>query len=431
MRPLQSTPGAAAIRDPRPWASLAAAAAVAAISIAGGSSDAAVAKTSARCGKIERGTKDGERLIGTRRDDLLRGRGGRDRLVGLGSADCLRGGSGGDEIKGGPGADGIASGSGRDRVNSRDGDRDVVHCGGGRDRVKADRLDTTRGCEVVLGVPDKPKPPKGSCALDPATLTAPGCRAVSSDTGATPDAAALWGQVECETASRHQLIPSGGDAHATALGAAQGNDSFRRLTVVDGDDWAGERCELGRNENRYGENGANGTFALYKEGQHRITFISLRAESSLPTGVPNWQTVLQMKQAQPADGGGEGPILELQLRSGRYYLESPTGTYWSAPATPGAWTRIALDVTYSQDPAVGAVTMYLDANGDGDVADPGEQGPTTHAATLKPEAQGTTADSLATGTSIPSHLRTGIYHDASINCQSGCSIDVDNVQVVG
>jgi hypothetical protein len=433
MRSAHPTSTAPAIRSARWWASVAGAGlAAAAIAIAGGPGEAAVAKTSARCGKVERGTRDGERLIGTRRDDLLRGRGGHDRLSGLGSADCLRGGSGADEIKGGPGGDGISAGSGSDRVNIRDGSRDVVHCGGGRDRVKVDRLDVLRGCEQVLGAPATKGPGGvGKCSFDPATLTAAGCRQISSDTAATPDAASLWGQVECETESRHELVSSGGDPHLTALGASQGNDAYRRLSVFDGDDWAGERCELGRNDNRHGEDGGKGTFALYKEGQHRITFASLRIESSLPADTSSWQTVLQMKQAQPASASGDGPVLELQLRNGRYYLDHPAGSYWSTPATSGVWQRVVLDIRYSQDPNLGSVRMYIDANGDGDVADPGEQGPQVRAATLKAETEGPIADNIAPGNSIPSHLRTGVYHDTSVNCATGCSIDVDNVQVVG
>jgi hypothetical protein len=389
---------------------------------------AAAPKSGAHCGKLERGTSAGERLVGTRGDDLLRARGGRDRLSGLGSADCLRGGGGADTIKGGPGEDGIDGGSGPDRINSRDGLRDIVHCGGGRDRIKADALDLTRGCEQVLGV-SQPAP-TGPCALDPATLAAPGCTVIKSDIGATGNGASLWGNVECATSTRAQLQGSGGDTHPTAAGTSQGNAAFWQLDVVDGDNFSGERCELGRNEWRYGSRGGNGTFALYEEGQRRITFASYRFPSSFPFTTSNWQTILQMKQAQPSNNGGGSPILEVQLRDGRLSLESDTGSYWSTPVTAGVWERIALDVNYSQDPSRGSVTMYVDANGDGDAADPGEASPTIHAATLKTEIAGSLTG-ISPGASIPSHLRVGLYHDPAIACPSACAVEVDNVQVVG
>jgi hypothetical protein len=43
-----------------------------------------------------------------------------------------------------------------------------------------------------------------------------------------------------------------------------------------------------------------------------------------------------------------------------------------------------------------------------------------------------TADGLAPGDAIPDHLRLGLYMNPSIACvaPSGCSVDVDNVQVV-
>ncbi|CAN5497150.1 hypothetical protein BH20ACT15_BH20ACT15_06190 [soil metagenome] len=39
--------------------------------------------------------------------------------------------------------------SGRDFVKSRDGKRDVVRCGKGKDRAVVDRRDKVKGCESV------------------------------------------------------------------------------------------------------------------------------------------------------------------------------------------------------------------------------------------------------------------------------------------
>ena len=50
----------------------------------------------------------------------------------------------------GRGRDRVSGGSGNDTINTRDGERDTVTCGPGRDRVRADRIDTVaRDCEIV------------------------------------------------------------------------------------------------------------------------------------------------------------------------------------------------------------------------------------------------------------------------------------------
>jgi len=81
-----------------------------------------------------------DRLTGGRFGDFLDGGAGNDRVVG---------GAGPDVIKGGRGRDLLSGGRGPDRINSRDSARDRVRCGAGRDRVKADRKDRLRGCEVI------------------------------------------------------------------------------------------------------------------------------------------------------------------------------------------------------------------------------------------------------------------------------------------
>ncbi|MDQ4047797.1 MAG: hypothetical protein M3131_00200 [Actinomycetota bacterium] len=84
--------------------------------------------------------------------DRVAGDQGNDRINGNSGADLLKGNSGHDRITGSTGTDRIAGGSGNDRVNSRDGRRDRVNCGRGRDRVSADRFDVVaRNCERVRG----------------------------------------------------------------------------------------------------------------------------------------------------------------------------------------------------------------------------------------------------------------------------------------
>lgn len=101
-------------------------------------------------------------------DDRILARGGRNRIEGNGGNDSIASGAGADAIfggpgddriaagpgndliVGGPGRDTIAAGRGNDTVEARDGFRDVVDCGPGRDRAEVDRLDVVRGCERVL-----------------------------------------------------------------------------------------------------------------------------------------------------------------------------------------------------------------------------------------------------------------------------------------
>jgi Ca2+-binding RTX toxin-like protein len=110
----------------------------------------------------------GGRMAGTRFDDVLLGRAGADLIAAgagadqvLGDAgndtidggpgdDWLEGDEGADRITGGPGADHVLAGPGNDTILVRDGTRDWVSCGSGRDTVVADRRDlVARDCEHI------------------------------------------------------------------------------------------------------------------------------------------------------------------------------------------------------------------------------------------------------------------------------------------
>jgi hypothetical protein len=314
--------------------------------------------------------------------------------------------------------------------------RNAADRGGGL-RLRKPKFVRGGRLKVELEAWDGPAP---ACVLDPSTMTAPGCPVVREDTAANPDPKPLWGSIDCADDSRHQWLTGGADPHPTATGAPQGEDAYRSLTVIDGDDVWGERCELGRNDHRYGDYGEGGTFAMYREGERRITFISYRLPPSFPLETTTWQPVLQMKQTQPSANGGGTPILAMRATAGRWALmnsDSPgpsadSHEIWSIPAQSGVWTRFAFDVYYSPDPAQGSIQVYVDLNGDGDATDPEEQSPMLHTSTLKYETEGgNPMDGIAPSQSIASHLRTGIYHDEQIPCPAGCAVEVDNVQVVG
>ena len=130
--------------------------------------------TDKRCGltiratdSSERGTTGGDRIFGTTNDDqlvaragddclsggpgddLLAGGDGDDRADGGPGADLVRGDSGDDRLIGGPGRDRLLGGPGADLISARDGKRDVVRCGPGRDRARVDTIDSIAGCERV------------------------------------------------------------------------------------------------------------------------------------------------------------------------------------------------------------------------------------------------------------------------------------------
>jgi hypothetical protein len=102
-------------------------------------------------GNVEtiRGFGGDDSLAGNSGDDCLFGGDGDDHLEGGFGRDTLDGGSGDDLIGGGQEASVIRAGSGDDRVSSSNGVADSVDCGGGTDRVVADRSDRLRGCETV------------------------------------------------------------------------------------------------------------------------------------------------------------------------------------------------------------------------------------------------------------------------------------------
>jgi Ca2+-binding RTX toxin-like protein len=102
------------------------------------------------CVTVKRASRRGGRLVGTAGGDRLVGRGASDSIRGLAGDDCLKGRQGADRLKGGLGADIVKGGPGSDRIGVRDGEVDRVTCGGGHDRVVADRVDLVLGgCESV------------------------------------------------------------------------------------------------------------------------------------------------------------------------------------------------------------------------------------------------------------------------------------------
>ncbi len=95
------------------------------------------------------GTAGANVLTGDGGANILRGRGGHDRLYGRGGNDTLYGDAGNDLLDGGAGLDRFFGGTGRDTIRARDGRRERIDCGPGRDTAIVDKGDVVRGCETV------------------------------------------------------------------------------------------------------------------------------------------------------------------------------------------------------------------------------------------------------------------------------------------
>jgi Ca2+-binding RTX toxin-like protein len=100
-----------------------------------------------------------------------------DRLQGTAAAETIKGGRGNDRLSGGGGKDLLVGGPGRDLVKARDGLRDRVDCGPGRDRALVDTFDRVRRCERVkrkfVRPPSAPGavPGPGEAPFDPSRET--------------------------------------------------------------------------------------------------------------------------------------------------------------------------------------------------------------------------------------------------------------------
>jgi Polysaccharide lyase len=254
-----------------------------------------------------------------------------------------------------------------------------------------------------------------------------------SDTAAEEDPIPFWGSIDCVDQSRVAWFEEGGDPAPAAGGSDQGDTAFRRMTVLDGDDFFGERCELGLNDHR------TSPVVFYNDGERLRTYLSVRLPENFPLFTKQWQGVMQMKQSQSADNADGTPALSLGAYGGRWRLFHSKPDYtkedqeiWSTPAQNGVWTRFVFDVTYSANAGDGAVSVEVDLNGDGDFDDSGESSPRFETNTLKTEDGTDPSDGFSAGETLQSHLRVGIYHNEVIPCPppNGCSVDIDNVQVV-
>jgi hypothetical protein len=120
------------------------------------------------------GSRIGDLIVAGPGDDVIRAGGGQNIVqaqwgddtisagpkidfidAGAGN-DLIRSGGGNDRVNPGPGRDVVHAGAGNDIVVANDGERDIIDCGRGEDRVLADRVDVLTSCEHVTYAPPDP-----------------------------------------------------------------------------------------------------------------------------------------------------------------------------------------------------------------------------------------------------------------------------------
>ena len=109
------------------------------------------------------GAGGGDDLYGGGGDDRVFGDGGNDKVQGASGSDIVDGGAGLDQIYGDIASCSVFCTFDPDTVFARDGERDVVDCGGGADSAQVDQLDLVAFCSSVDRDTVAP-PPGGSLA---------------------------------------------------------------------------------------------------------------------------------------------------------------------------------------------------------------------------------------------------------------------------
>ena len=95
-------------------------------------------------GDVVIGSDGIDRLVGGAGGDKLQGGAANDVLAGGADGDRLDGDAGSDELTGGGGSDTLNGFAGADTIYARDGVRDTINGGAGRDRAQVDRVDRMR-----------------------------------------------------------------------------------------------------------------------------------------------------------------------------------------------------------------------------------------------------------------------------------------------
>jgi Ca2+-binding RTX toxin-like protein len=90
-----------------------------------------------------------DRISGSAGNDALNGLSGNDSISGGAGNDRLSGSTGNDKLSGGSGVNRYSGGPGNDTISARNGRKETIDCGSGRDKATVDRLDRVKSCERV------------------------------------------------------------------------------------------------------------------------------------------------------------------------------------------------------------------------------------------------------------------------------------------
>ena len=252
--------------------------------------------------------------------------------------------------------------------------------------------------------PPRPPPPPPSTFLKP-----PAGTPVAWTDDLAVDPLPEWGGVVCARndnasdrfANNLSEVKPGRIQHFRTGGPDGG--AYRAFTAFDGDQMWGERCAAGENWQ------PTGPTVKYNEGEYHLTTGWVRIGPSINYTAGNWRQIIQTKQTQPYNEPGPSSMFELQLRSGVFLFQSRWIDLWSTPVTCRCWIPISWEGYYTQNASQGWWRIRV-----GSVTSPVFNG-----ATLLRETNGTT---------IPSHLQVGMYHDAALPTET---LDVGRFTIYG
>jgi hypothetical protein len=207
-----------------------------------------------------------------------------------------------------------------------------------------------------------------------------------------------WASWSCQNSSRFEQVTSP---------VAEGAHAYK-LTVQDGDNSWGERCELGD-----GNPGRNG-FPLMESGDDVWITYSVYLPDNYPINTRNWNVMFQIHQ----EGDGGCPPIAMHVEEGEWRLfNSSRPTYvlntvekWHAPAQANRWTKFTMHLMNSQSDDTGFVELYSDLGGQGI-----EQ--------VMPRTYMHTMTARADGSGMINHARVGIYRDPAIQGTSSIYFD--------
>lgn len=198
-----------------------------------------------------------------------------------------------------------------------------------------------------------------------------------------------WASWSCQNSSRFAEVASP---------SIQGRKAYK-LTVQDGDDSWGERCELGQ-----GNPDRNG-FPLFRNGDDVWISYSVYLPDGYPINTRDWNVMFQIHQ----EGDGGCPALAMHVEEGQWKLfNSSSRRYvfdtvekWHAPAQLNRWTKFTIHLKNSPDDDKGFVELYSDLGGNG-------------MQQVMPRTYMHTMTVRSDGSAMINHARIGIYRNPRI-----------------